>query len=119
MQHETDSPLKSTGPGKLVDFVADRYYTSGDETTLETWSTPIKAYGEKEGLRVPIKGKGVWMLDSGDFTKTCRGSPRACPGEESAGFCPAVNRARFLYFYQNARSTFKLPVSFFKDHVLN
>src|SRR6056297_3429414 len=23
-------------------------------------------------------------------TKTCRGSPRACPGEESAGFCSAL-----------------------------
>jgi hypothetical protein len=54
--------------GKLVDFVADRYYTGGDETTLETWTTPIKEYGEMEGLRIPVKGEGVWKLDSGDFT---------------------------------------------------
>jgi hypothetical protein len=54
--------------GKLVDFVANRYYTGGDETTLETWTTPIKEYGEMEGLRIPVKGEGVWELDSGDFT---------------------------------------------------
>ncbi len=54
--------------GKLVDFVADRYYTGGDETTLETWTTPIKEYGEMEGLRIPVKGEGVWELDSGSFS---------------------------------------------------
>ncbi|MBS3792523.1 hypothetical protein KGY77_07780 [Candidatus Bipolaricaulota bacterium] len=54
--------------GRLVDFVADRYYSGGDETTLETWTTPINEYGEMEGLRIPIKGEGVWKLGSGDFT---------------------------------------------------
>lgn len=54
--------------GRLVDFVADRYYAGGDETTLETWTTPIKGYGKMEGLRIPVKGEGVWKLDSGDFT---------------------------------------------------
>ncbi|MCF7890119.1 hypothetical protein K9M78_02765 [Candidatus Bipolaricaulota bacterium] len=54
--------------GRLVDFVADRYYTGGDEPTLETWTTPIKEYGAMEGLRLPIKGEGVWKLDSVDFT---------------------------------------------------
>ncbi len=53
---------------RLLDFVADRYYAGGNELTLETWSTPIKEYDEKEGLRIPIKGEGVWKLDSGDFT---------------------------------------------------
>lgn len=53
--------------GRLVDFVADRYYAGGDETTLETWTTPIKEYGEMEGLRIPVKGEGVWELDSGSF----------------------------------------------------
>ena len=54
--------------GSLVDFVADRYYSCSNETTLETWTTPIKEYGEMEGLRIPVKGEGVWGLDSGSFT---------------------------------------------------
>ena len=54
--------------GRLVDFVAERYYAGGEGTSLETWSTPIKEYGEMNGLRIPIKGEGVWKLDSGDFT---------------------------------------------------
>ncbi|MFB6290267.1 MAG: DUF6544 family protein [Candidatus Bipolaricaulia bacterium] len=54
--------------GRLVNFVAERYYMAGGETSLETWSTPIEEYGERNGLRIPIKGKGVWKLDSGDFT---------------------------------------------------
>lgn len=54
--------------GKLVNFVAERYYTGGEKETFETWSTPIIEYGKKEGLRIPTKGKGVWNLNSGDFT---------------------------------------------------
>lgn len=54
--------------GRLVNFVADRYYAGGNEANLETWATPIKEYGEMEGLRIPVKGEGVWKLDSGDFT---------------------------------------------------
>jgi hypothetical protein len=34
---------------------------------LENWSTPIRGYGEFEGLRLPIKGTGVWNLREGDL----------------------------------------------------
>lgn len=50
--------------GKLIDFVGQRYYA---EDKLETWSTPVTAYGEFEGLRLPIRGKAVWRLQAGDF----------------------------------------------------
>jgi hypothetical protein len=51
--------------GKLTNFVAKRYYS--EDKTVRTWSTPIEEYGEFEGIRIPVKGKGVWKLDNGDF----------------------------------------------------
>ena len=48
---------------KLIDFAANRYYTDGDETTLENWATSIKEYGEMERLGIAVKGEGVWELD--------------------------------------------------------
>lgn len=53
--------------GEITNFVADRYMTSDDEYRLETWSTPISEYGEIRGVRIPIKGSGVWSLSDGDF----------------------------------------------------
>jgi hypothetical protein len=53
--------------GKFVDFVARRYRTVGDRYELETWSTPITAYAEFQGLRLPAGGKGVWKLAGGDL----------------------------------------------------
>jgi hypothetical protein len=53
--------------GKMVNFEAQRYYTEGDTSSLETWTTPIKEYADINGMRLPIKGEGVWKLDSGDF----------------------------------------------------
>jgi hypothetical protein len=49
--------------GRLTDFVAPRYYREG----LETWSTPLTAYGEYGGLKLPVKGKAVWKLKEGDL----------------------------------------------------
>lgn len=53
--------------GKLTDFVAPRYRSVDGRFELETWSTPMTAYGEFQGLRVPVKGQGVWKLKAGDF----------------------------------------------------
>lgn len=42
--------------------MARRYVGSN----LETWSVPITAYGEFEGLKLPVRGKAVWRLADGD-----------------------------------------------------
>lgn len=49
--------------GRLVNFIARRYR----DVDLETWSTPITEYGEFEGLKLPVRGQGVWNLSSGDL----------------------------------------------------
>lgn len=70
----TDSGQSVTGlmtfdeDGRLTNFVADRYRDSGEGSELVTWSTPIAEYGQFEGLRLPVRGSGVWHLDSGDLT---------------------------------------------------
>jgi hypothetical protein len=53
--------------GGMVNFEAQRYYTEGNRSSLEKWTTPIKEYGEINGVRLPVKGEGVWKLSSGDF----------------------------------------------------
>lgn len=55
------------GEGKLINFVAKRYMTSGKNYQLETWATPIAEYGEFEGLKLPVKGSAVWNLDGRDY----------------------------------------------------
>ncbi len=53
--------------GDLVTMVAERYRSLGDSFSLDTWSTPISAYGEFQGRRLPVQGEGVWHLADGDF----------------------------------------------------
>jgi len=53
--------------GKPLNFVAKRYRMVGKIYDLETWSTPFTGYGEFEGLRLPVKGQGVWNLKEGDL----------------------------------------------------
>jgi hypothetical protein len=53
--------------GKPVNFVAKRYRMVGKRYDLETWSTPYTGYGEFEGLKLPVRGKGVWNLKEGDL----------------------------------------------------
>ncbi len=54
--------------GKLTNFIAPRYRDMGNNKfELENWSTPIREYGEFEGLKLPIKGVGVWNLKEGDL----------------------------------------------------
>lgn len=54
--------------GELTDFVAQRYMSIDKGYSLETWSTPVKEYRDIKGIRLPVKGEGVWKLNSGDFT---------------------------------------------------
>lgn len=53
--------------GRMVNFEAKRYYTDGDTSSLETWTTPIKEYAYINGIRLPVNGEGVWKLESGGF----------------------------------------------------
>lgn len=52
--------------GELRNFVGERL--SSVTGKKETWSTPISEYKEINGIRIPIKGEGVWNLSSGDFS---------------------------------------------------
>lgn len=52
--------------GDIINFRARRYHTA--TRTMETWETPISAYGEYAGLRLPARGTAVWKLATGDFT---------------------------------------------------
>jgi hypothetical protein len=53
--------------GRLVDLVAERYRTVDGGYALERWSTPVDAYGELAGLRLPVRGRAVWKLADGDL----------------------------------------------------
>jgi hypothetical protein len=52
--------------GELKNFVGERFCSLTGKN--ETWSTPISEYKEINGMRIPIKGEGVWNLSSGDFS---------------------------------------------------
>lgn len=64
----TDRGTRATGTlffdadGRLTEFIAQRYGGSD----LETWSVPVTAHGDFQGLRLPIRGKAVWKLAKGD-----------------------------------------------------
>ena len=55
------------GQGRLTNFAAMRHRMAGGRQVLTAWSTPVTAYGEFEGLRLPVRGKAVWKLPSGDL----------------------------------------------------
>lgn len=52
--------------GRLTDMRAERYNDA--KSRLLPWSTPITAYGEFGGSRIPVEGEGKWKYESGDFT---------------------------------------------------
>lgn len=52
--------------GKLVEFVAERWYIAHGESTLERWAVTVAEYGELAGLRLPVRGGAVWKLADGD-----------------------------------------------------
>ena len=53
--------------GQLTNLVAERYMEENGEYRLETWATPIEEYGELNGIMIPVSGRAVWYLESGDF----------------------------------------------------
>ncbi len=53
--------------GRVVNVVSERHREVEGKFVVEHWSTPISEYGEFGGIKVPVKGKAVWNLESGDF----------------------------------------------------
>jgi hypothetical protein len=51
--------------GRPIDMRAQRLDLARGR--LETWSTPMHAYGEFAGVRIPVAGAGVWKYATGDF----------------------------------------------------
>jgi len=52
--------------GELRNFKGERFCSITGKR--ESWSTPMSEYKEINGLRLPVKGEGVWNLQSGDFS---------------------------------------------------
>jgi hypothetical protein len=52
-----------------VDFISeDRYHWNEDGTYDRIrWSTPIRKYGEINGLNLPVDAEAVWMYEEGPF----------------------------------------------------
>jgi hypothetical protein len=51
--------------GRLTNMVAERFDREDGKVNL--WSTPITAYGEFAGVRIPVAGEGVYARDTGDY----------------------------------------------------
>lgn len=51
--------------GRITNFVANRYQDAVD--AYVPWATPLTEYGEQAGLRLPVRGQGVWHNPDGDF----------------------------------------------------
>lgn len=66
-----DGDLRATGVmeidpnGRLVEFRSERHAMVGKGFELRPWSAPTHAYGEFEGLRLPVRGAAVWTLPDG------------------------------------------------------
>jgi hypothetical protein len=50
--------------GRVTDFLGTRHR---EGYGVEEWSTPITAYREMNGLRLPVGGQGVWHPAEGQF----------------------------------------------------
>lgn len=53
--------------GRILTFIAQRYYEDQGNYSLKTWATPIVEYGTYAGLNLPISGWGVWQPPEGDL----------------------------------------------------
>jgi hypothetical protein len=51
--------------GRLTTMEADRF--DRESGTVEPWLTPVTAYGELAGLRIPVAGEGVYRREAGDY----------------------------------------------------
>ena len=67
----TDGDLRATGvleidaEGRLATFRCERHAMVGRAFELRPWTAPTYAYGEFEGLRLPVRGAAVWTLPDG------------------------------------------------------
>ncbi len=65
--HTATGILSVDPDGRLTNFVAQRYRMVGGRLELGTWSTPVHEYGVRAGLRLPVRGRGIWQLEDGEF----------------------------------------------------
>jgi hypothetical protein len=67
--------MKATGiytfdkNGMPMHFEAERYYTTDDGATLETWVAEIdpKSIQAFDGIRIPTRASLIWKLNTGDY----------------------------------------------------
>lgn len=52
---------------RIVGFEAIRHRIVGRSFTLDQWQTPLFGHNMVNGLLIPLKGKAIWKLQSGDF----------------------------------------------------
>lgn len=52
--------------GRLVEFRSERHAMGGDGFELRPWTALAHAYGEFEGLRLPVRAGAVWTLPDGN-----------------------------------------------------
>lgn len=56
--------------GRLVNMRAEREVEVGTHVFTGLWSTPVQAYGEINGVRVPVQRETVWKSTAGDLPYT-------------------------------------------------
>ena len=67
--HTVSALLCFDETGALVDFVShDRFRTSdGKSYTLAPWSTPVDAWADFDGRRLPVKARARWLEPEGEL----------------------------------------------------
>ncbi|WP_291789299.1 DUF6544 family protein [Cecembia sp.] len=54
--------------GKLLQFTANRYMSSGADAIKKDWVVRTLSYKEFNGVQLPNKCNATWVLESGDWT---------------------------------------------------
>ncbi len=67
--HEVSALLSFDESGALTDFLSHNRFrtTDGKTYTLLPWSTPIRAWAEFGGRRLPVEAEAVWHDPAGEF----------------------------------------------------
>jgi hypothetical protein len=68
--HTISATLYFNGEGAITDFVSrDRFMSSDGITYLNyPWSTPVTAWKETGGRKVPSLGEAIWQMPEGRFS---------------------------------------------------
>jgi hypothetical protein len=53
--------------GRMVRMSADRFQGSGPQAKLERWEVPAEAWRQMNGVLMPVEGRVIWKLATGDF----------------------------------------------------